>query len=206
MLWVIIITIVLLYILGKNPENVILAVVCLGLICVDFFIFAPFLWIFVLISAGNAVSYIGGITSKMEAIVLVALITGAVAILNSICTAYLKFRDQRREYLSAKREGPYSDFIDIMHELSTTNPKYKEGNVVNDIKKINAKLMLWGSVDVVKKWNEFSKTLLESSDHPDSEETWRLIEEVINQMRKDLGVKAVKKGNLFSSLFKYFEK
>lgn len=66
--------------------------------------------------------------------------------------------------------------------------------------------MLWGSVDVVKKWNEFSKTLLESSDHPDSEETWRLIEEVINQMRKDLGVKAVKKGNLFSSLFKYFEK
>ena len=116
----------------------------------------------------------------------------------------MQFKDnknKRKEYLNAKREGPYSDFIELINKVSKQGKSgfnYSDEDMLKDVSSFNSKLILWGSPNVVKKWNDFRKQSSENSVEGNTKDTLILIEDVMNEMRKDLGVETVKKGNLLS--------
>lgn len=77
----------------------------------------------------------------------------------------------------------------IKEENSYTNEM-----MIEDISKFSKELTLWGSPSVINKWVEFRVNSLNEG----SEKNLLLMEEIMNEMRKDLGMKKVKKGNLLS--------
>ena len=67
------------------------------------------------------VDWISTVASTLDAVVIVALITGAVSIvgviISSIVAKSLEYRKARREYLAQKREKPYSDFVAMYYKI-----------------------------------------------------------------------------------------
>ena len=147
------------------------------------------------------VTYLKNMTSSLDAVVLVALITGSITLLNSFYSRYSEQRNKKREYLATKREGPYSDLFTVIHKVSLSGKGdfvYSNEDMIKDINDFNSKLSLWGSPKVVKKWNDFRQKSLEGNKQLEPKELLNAVEEVMNEMRKDLGSKSTKKGELLS--------
>lgn len=137
--------------------------------------------------------------SKLDAIILVALITGALSFISVIVSKVLEFKKTRKAYLSQKREEPYGKFIDMVYKIQRNTAKedntYTEEMMFEDISKFSKQLTLWGSRKVVKKWVEFRKNANQQADNVNN---ILILEQVMNEMRKDLGVKRMKKGDLLA--------
>ena len=148
----------------------------------------------------RGIDWISTTSSKMDAVVIVALITGCVSILgviiSSIVAKMLEFRRSRREYLAKKREAPYGEFVDMVYKIQKNSKKpgsYNEEQMQEDILKFSRQMTLWGSPRVVDKWIQFR----ENGANPDfAQKNLFVIEDILNDMRKDLGQRRVKKGNL----------
>ena len=149
----------------------------------------------------DIVTYLQNMTSSLDVVVLVALITGSITLLNSFYSRYSEQRNKKREYLATKREGPYSDLFTVIHKVSLSGKGdfvYSNEDMIKDINDFNSKLSLWGSPKVVKKWNDFKQKSLEGNKQLEPKELLNAVEEVMNEMRKDLGSKSTKKGELLS--------
>lgn len=149
----------------------------------------------------DIVTYLQNMTSSLDVVVLVALITGSITLLNSFYSRYSEQRNKKREYLATKREGPYSDLFTVIHKVSLSGKGdivYSNEDMIKDINDFNSKLSLWGSLKVVKKWNDFRQKSLEGNKQLEPKELLNAVEEVMNEMRKDLGSKSTKKGELLS--------
>ena len=149
----------------------------------------------------DIVTYLQNMTSSLDVVVLVALITGSITLLNSFYSRYSEQRNKKRAYLATKREGPYSDLFTVIHKVSLSGKGdflYSNEEMIKDINDFNSKLSLWGSPKVVKKWNDFRQKSLEGNKQLEPKELLNDVEEVINEMRKDLGSKSTKKGELLS--------
>ncbi len=97
--------------------------------------------------------------SKLDAVVIVALITGMVSIvgvvISSIVAKFIEYRKNRQNYLAQKREIPYGEFVDMIYKVQGTikNKKsYTQEEMIADISKFSKQLTLWGSHRVVNKW------------------------------------------------------
>lgn len=154
------------------------------------------------------IQYLQNMVSSLDAVILVALITSLISLLNSFYSKYSDKKSKRREYLATKREEPYTEFISLVYKLSQNNQnhKYTDEELIKDIQSFNSKITLWGSPKVVDKWIKFRKSSLTVGKETASKENLILIEEVMNEMRKDLGVKSVNKGNLLSIFINDIEK
>lgn len=150
----------------------------------------------------DLIDWISSVASKLDAVVIVALITGAVSItgviISSIVAKVIDFRKNRQDYLAKKREEPYGEFVDMVYKIQQ-NPKngnmYTEKMMIEDISKFSKQITLWGSSRVVNKWVKFR----ENGANPGAGmDNIFLMEEIMNEMRKDLGMKKVKKGNLLA--------
>ena len=79
-----------------------------------------------------ALQYVGGlvvkgiealsnIATKTDAVIIVALLTGAVSIvgvvISSIVAKSLEYKQKTQRYLYEKREEPYSQFIDMVYKM-----------------------------------------------------------------------------------------
>ena len=146
------------------------------------------------------IQYLQNMVSRLDAVILVALITGSISILNSFYSKYSDNKNKQREYLAGKREEPYAEFISLVYKITQTNnaSKYTEQELIKDIQSFNSKITLWGSSKAVAKWIKFRKSSLATGEEMKEEKNLILIEEVMNEMRKDLGVEPVNKGNLLS--------
>ena len=140
--------------------------------------------------------------SKMDVVIIVALITGTVSltgvILSSIVSKIIEHKKSRQEYLTQKREVPYGQFVDMVYKLqqNSKNPEsYTQTDMLEDISKFSKEITLWGSSNVVKKWIKFRECKVAPNGPP---ENLFILEEIMNEMRKDLGLKKVKKGNLLA--------
>ncbi|MDO4814904.1 MAG: hypothetical protein Q3988_07380 [Gemella sp.] len=148
-------------------------------------------------------TYLKNLASSIEKIVLVALITGCISLFTVVYTKYTEKNIKKIEYLSSKREEPYYEFIELMYKVIQSDKKeYTNKDLINDINKFGGKISLWGSPEVVKKWNEFRKNTINKNFDRKSEENLQLLEDIMNYMRKDLGVKSTGKGKLLSYLEK----
>lgn len=148
------------------------------------------------------ISWLLTTVSKLDAVVIVALITGSVSIvgvmISSVGAKYIEYKRNRQDYLAQKREAPYGDFVEMIYKLQVAikeDKSYSQEEMTADISKFSKQLTLWGSHRVVNKWVKFR----ESSTNPETaKRNLLLMEEIMNEMRHDLGLKKVKKGNLLA--------
>ncbi|WMB29746.1 hypothetical protein N1495_01695 [Streptococcus didelphis] len=202
--WIgLIFTFIIAYMIGNTQkESKLLNYLLLFFLLTDIYYVGKFLIKYIPIFITHTIKYLQNMTSSLDAVVLVALITGSISLLISIYSRYSDNKNKRREYLSAKREAPYSEFIELVYKMTQNGNNgfsYSQEEMVKDISSFNSKLSLWGSPKVVKKWNTFRQSSLKVKSEDDSE-LLILMEEVMNEMRKDLGVKSVGKGSLLSFL------
>ena len=67
--------------------------------------------------------------------------------------------------------------------------------MIEDLSKFSRQITLWGSSKVVKKWVKFREN---GANPKTAGENLFLMEEIMNEMRKDLGLQKVKKGELLA--------
>lgn len=151
---------------------------------------------------GSFVDWISNVATTLDAVVMVALITGAVSIvgviISSIVAKSLEYRKARREYLTQKREKPYGEFVDMVYKIQQNGKngnKYTQDEMIKDLMTFSKEITLRGSPSVVNKWVKFKENGMKNTV---GLENVLLTEEIMNAMRKDLGLRKVKKGNLLS--------
>ncbi|HIV91586.1 MAG TPA: hypothetical protein H9744_07915 [Candidatus Eisenbergiella stercoravium] len=153
----------------------------------------------------NAIVQITQVTSNVDAVIIVALITGAVSILgvllSSIVAKILEYRQNTKRYLYEKRETPYSDFIEMVYKLQQgvkNKNGYSNEQMMEDIVKFSQKLTLWGSSRVIRKWLKFRETSQALNNNPT--DNLFVLEDIIFEIRRDMGQKkgGLKKGDLLA--------
>lgn len=72
---------------------------------------------------------------------------------------------------------------------------YTEVQMLEDLSQFSKQITLWGSSRVVNKWVKFR----ENGTNPElAQKNLLLLEDIMNEMRKDLGLRKTKKGNLLA--------
>ena len=143
---------------------------------------------------------ISHITSKMDAVVIVALITGTVSIvsvvISSVVAKGIDYKKARKQYLAQKREESYEAFIEMVYKVIKESKEpgtYTVEQMTEDFFSFSQSLTLWGSKKVAKKWNRFR----EEAVNPEyAYNNMLLLESIMNEMRHDMGVKRLKKGDI----------
>lgn len=148
----------------------------------------------------NGIIKLTEVASKLDAVIIVGLVTGLVsltgAIISSIVAKIVDYRKSRQEYLTQKREKPYGEFVEMIYQVQKNIKEpgtYSDEQMLEDLSKFSKQITLWGSSRVINKWIEFREN---SSDPEKEKNNLFLMEEIMNDMRKDLGLKKVKKGDL----------
>lgn len=117
------------------------------------------------------------------------LATLAGVIISSIVAKIVDYRKNRQEYLTQKREKPYGEFVEMIYQVqkNTKEPgTYSDEQMIEDLSKFSKQITLWGSSRVINKWIEFREN---GSDPKKAKNNLFLMEEIMNDMRKDLGLK-----------------
>lgn len=145
----------------------------------------------------NGIIKLTEVASKLDAVIIVGLVTGLVsltgAIISSIVAKIVDYRKSRQEYLTQKREKPYGEFVEMIYQVQKNIKEpgtYSDEQMLEDLSKFSKQITLWGSSRVINKWIEFREN---SSDPEKAKNNLFLMEEIMNDMRKDLGLKKVKK-------------
>lgn len=148
----------------------------------------------------NGIIKLTDVASKLDAVIIVALITGVVSIIgviiSSVVAKIVDYRKSRQEYLTQKREKPYGEFVEMIYQVQKNAKEpgtYTDKQMLEDLSKFSKQITLWGSSRVINKWIEFREN---GADPEKAKNNLFLMEEIMNDMRKDLGLKKVKKGNL----------
>lgn len=148
----------------------------------------------------NGIIKLTEVASKLDAVIIVSLVTGLVSltgvIISSIVAKIIDYRKSRQEYLTQKREKPYGEFVEMIYQVQKNIKEpgtYSDEQMLEDLSKFSKQITLWGSSRVINKWIEFREN---SSDPEKAKNNLFLMEEIMNDMRKDLGLKKVKKGDL----------
>ena len=147
-------------------------------------------------------TWLSELSSKMDAVVIVALITGMVSlvgvVISSVVAKSLEYKKARNEYLAHKREKAYGEFVNMVYKIQQNGKKpgtYSEEEMLKDLYSFSQEITLWGSSAVVNKWVKFRENGL----NPQAAyENLFVMEDIMNEMRKDMGLKKVQKGNLLA--------
>lgn len=158
-------------------------------------------YVFNLVGAGirNLINWLSTVASTLDAVVIVALITGSVSIvgviISSIVAKSIDYRKARREYLAQKREKPYRDFIEMYYKILMSQKmgeKYGQEDMLKDMAAISQELTLWGSNKVVKLWVDYRTKASQLKGVDNLFE----FENILYEIRKDMGFRKMKKGTL----------
>lgn len=143
------------------------------------------------------------IVSTTDKVIIVAMITGSVSILgvviSSIIAKIVDYRFNVKKYLYDKREVPYEQFIDMVYRImedvnKPENDRMPESEMQKMVSEFSKGLTLWGSNRVAKKWIKYRKQCQDGS-----AQNLFLLEEIIYEMRRDVGLRRkMKKGNILS--------
>lgn len=188
---------------NRHPQlNMIVALALVAIIGTICFVVAYYTFLYLGRKINVLVDWVSDMASKMDAVVIVACITGTVSIvgviISSIVARIIDYRKSRQDYLARKREIPYGEFVEMIYKIQQNIKNsgcYTEEMMLEDLSKFSRQITLWGSSKVVQKWVKFR----ENGAKPDADtDNLFLMEAIMNEMRKDLGLKKVKKGNLLA--------
>ena len=106
------------------------------------------------------------------------------------------------QLLYDKREVPYEQFIEMVYSImeDTKKPENKrmtEEEINKKVSEFSRGLTLWGSNRVVKKWIKYRKN---AAQNPDKENLF-LLEQILYEMRKDVGLRRKMKKGVMLSFF-----
>ena len=188
----------------KYPKlNMLLGLfILIGIVCVVIWILKI---VFQFLGEGLSalVNLISKVGSNLDAVIIVALISGVISIsgivISSIVAKSLDYKRTRREYLAKKREQPYGEYIDMIYKIqqsSKPGKEYPKEEMVEDILKFSKSITLWGSPRVVSNWVKFREIAMKDGNK--GIDNLLITEKLMNDMRKDLGLPRVKKGNLLA--------
>lgn len=176
----------------------IVVLIILGAIGVIFFKFVSHIIV-------NLLTEIAQLTSKLDAVIIVTLITGTISILgvvlSSIVSKILEYRQNTQRYLYEKRARPYSDFIEMVYKLQKSVKEgeiYTKEELIQDTVAFSKELTLWGSNKVIRKWLNFRDIAQEGN--KESIKNLFILEEIIFEIRKDMGHKkrGLKRGDILA--------
>lgn len=174
--------------MDKGRSSLILGIVSLGIIFIfGFIVIDWFLKLF-------------AILKTFDAVIIVAIITGFVTILTALLKSIYDIKQTRLQYLTQKRETAYYQFVETIYkinQLSKDEKSYSSEEQIADLIKFSKDITLWGSKSVVEKWMEFRK-IATSDSNVDGQQLLKISEQLMNEMRKDLGVPKVKENALLS--------
>ena len=155
---------------------------------------------------GNGFTVFGDFLKRMvsttDKVIIVAMITGSVSILgvviSSIIAKVVDYRFNVKKYLYDKREEPYEQFIEMVYRIMEDTKKTERDRLSEDemrsmVSEFSKGLTLWGSNRVAKKWIKYRKQCEEGNT-----QNLFLLEEIIYEMRRDVGLKKMKRGNILS--------
>lgn len=154
---------------------------------------------------GMFIEKLNQITSNMDAVVIVALITGSVSILgvviSSTISKIIEYQQNTKRYLYEKKEESYSEFIEMVYKIQRMTREdntYSEKDMLEDLSSFSKKLTLWGSNRVIKKWLAFRERNQNEKTNP--MENLFILEEIIFEIRKDMGQrqKGLKQGDILA--------
>lgn len=129
------------------------------------------------------------VISSLDAVIIVAILTGFLTMFTQLVAKYLDGRNIRKQY-------SYSKMVDMVYKMQ--NKKYKQDEMIKDLTEFSKEITLWGSKSLVSKWSKFR---LNAINKPGDYQNIYILEDVLNQLRKDMGVGRSKKRNyLLSSL------
>ena len=171
---------------------------------------------FVLSSCGKGIDkiviFLKKFVSTTDKVIIVAMITGTVSIIGVVFTSVIaKIIDYRynvKKYLYDKREVPYEQFISMVYTIMADtkkplNERMTEAEMSKMVAEFSKGLTLWGSNKVVKKWLKYRKASIEQA----NPETFLLLEDIIYEIRKDVGQrKKLGKGDMLSFFINDIEK
>ena len=96
-----------------------------------------------------AANWLASLASKLDAVVIVALITGCVSIvgvlISSIVAKRIEYKRSRQEYLAKKREEPYGQFVDMVYKIQQNTKKggsYTEAQMLEDLSQFSKQILL----------------------------------------------------------------
>lgn len=165
---------------------------------------------FIVVKLGEFFTWIGDFASNVDAVIVVALISGtvsiAVVIISTIVGKILERHFEKQKYLTERREKSYCDFVSMVYKVmdkAKDDKKYTNEQMISDIRQFSEQITLWGSSEVADKWISFRMTGMSNTD---SKEMLYKLEEILNCMRNDLGVRKLKKGKLLSFFVNDIEK
>lgn len=155
-------------------------------------------------------------TSSIDAVIIAAMITGAVAIIGALVNSIISYRTKRIEYRyieerekqqerrvkQEKMIGPYNKLISLTLEIILNSGKQGKHMSANELQKrykeFNSEVLLHGSNEVIAKWGAYRVKIAQS--HQDPKEVMLGLEEVLYAIREDLGfdTKGVNKGDILN--------
>jgi len=106
---------------------------------------------------------------------------------------YLDGKNIRKQYLSEKRVYSYSKMVDMVYKMQ--NKEYKQEEMIKDLTEFSKEITLWGSKALVTKWSKFR---ISAINKPRDYQNIYILEDVLNQLRKDMGVGRSKKKELLA--------
>jgi len=140
------------------------------------------------------------ITSHFDAVVIVALITGAVSligvVISSIISKIIDYKKSRQEYLARKREKPYEAFVGMVYKLTDASKgrgEYTTDDLIMEMQRFSQELTIWGSKKVARKWVEYRTS---ATSYEDPKKGLEVLEDIMNEMRKDMGTGKTKRWEL----------
>jgi len=153
------------------------------------------------------------ISSSIDAAVIVALISGAIAIISVMVNSIVSYRTKRMEHdhsearearlerreIQEKMIDPYSKLVSLISELFSLITQEKAMNdkeLLKRIKEFNIAVILYGSNEVISKWGDYRI----NAASPNHKEILLKLEEVLYEIREDLGFhkKDMGRGNILN--------
>lgn len=133
------------------------------------------------------------VISSLDAVIIVAILTGFLTMVTQLVAKYLDGKNIRKQYLSEKRVYSYSKMVDMVYKMQ--NKEYKQEDMIKDLTEFSKEITLWGSKALVTKWSKFR---ISAINKPRDYQNIYILEDVLNQLRKDMGVGRSKKKELLA--------
>lgn len=133
------------------------------------------------------------VISSLDAVIIVAILTGFLTMVTQLVAKYLDGKNIHKQYLSEKRVYSYSKMVDMVYKMQ--NKEYKQEEMIKDLTEFSKEITLWGSKALVTKWSKFR---ISAINKPRDYQNIYILENVLNQLRKDMGVGRSKKKELLA--------
>ena len=137
---------------------------------------------------------------SLDTAIIVALITGAVSVLTVIVGGIASNVQRENYYLRQHREVPYQKLIEMVYKMTAKardDSAYTQDELMRDFNEFSQALTLWGSPKAIKLWTSWRLASTRGKQSLNPRELLFAVEEVVLQLRRDMGQKrGLKKGDL----------